>query len=133
MSDFNHLDSFFLLFLFESGSEKDVNELTDFFRKELDYQVEYRSDMTKSELQHCFNDIESQYLTEKSTDYHSFVCIVMSHGNKVSHLLLFKYLYPYVSMFIFVDPPALTKYTTAYHFKRKKTWMLHYVYIHDII
>ncbi|XP_076084161.1 uncharacterized protein LOC143054951 [Mytilus galloprovincialis] len=64
------------------GSEKDVNELTDFFRKELDYQVEYRSDMTKSELQDCFNDIESQYLTEKSTDYHSFVCIVMSHGNK---------------------------------------------------
>ncbi|CAC5364224.1 CASP3 [Mytilus coruscus] len=63
------------------GSEVDARNLENFFTK-LDYQVESRSDMTKRELQNCFQNIESKYLTEKSKDYHSFICVIMSHGNE---------------------------------------------------
>ncbi|XP_071141459.1 uncharacterized protein [Mytilus edulis] len=63
------------------GSEVDVTNLSHFFT-ELGYQVECRSDMTKEELKDCFQNIESKYLTEKSKDYHSFICVIMSHGNE---------------------------------------------------
>ncbi|XP_052096685.1 uncharacterized protein LOC127731862 isoform X2 [Mytilus californianus] len=63
------------------GSDIDVKNLTEFFSM-LQYQVECRSDMTKKDLQDCFKGIESEYLTEKSEDYHSFICVIMSHGNE---------------------------------------------------
>ncbi|VDI42603.1 Hypothetical predicted protein [Mytilus galloprovincialis] len=69
------------------GSDTDVENLTKFFSK-LQYQIECRSDMTKKDLQDCFQDIEREYLTEKTEDYHSFICVIMSHGNEVSHLYI---------------------------------------------
>ncbi|XP_063418950.1 caspase-3-like [Mytilus trossulus] len=38
--------------------------------------------MTKLELMKYFQEIVRTYLTEKSKDYHSFICVIMSHGNK---------------------------------------------------
>ncbi|VDI80203.1 caspase 7 [Mytilus galloprovincialis] len=65
------------------GSEVDCKNLTNFFKGELKYQVECTTtDMTKLELQDYFQEIARTYLTEKSKDYHSFICVIMSHGNE---------------------------------------------------
>ncbi|CAG2211594.1 unnamed protein product [Mytilus edulis] len=65
------------------GSDVDCKNLTNFFKEELKYQVECTTrDMTKLELQDYFQEIARTYLTEKSKDYHSFICVIMSHGNK---------------------------------------------------
>ncbi|XP_063419046.1 uncharacterized protein LOC134701860 [Mytilus trossulus] len=65
------------------GSDVDCKNLTNFFKEELKYQVICTTgDMTKFEIQDYFQEIARTYLTEKSRDYHSFICVIMSHGNK---------------------------------------------------
>ncbi|CAG2230213.1 CASP3 [Mytilus edulis] len=65
------------------GSDVDCKNLTNFFEEELKYQVECTTrDMTKLELQDYFQEIARKYLTVNSKDYHSFICVIMSHGNK---------------------------------------------------
>ncbi|XP_071141470.1 uncharacterized protein [Mytilus edulis] len=65
------------------GSDVDCKNLTHFFKEELKYQVECTTrDMTKLELMKYFQEIARTYLTEKSKDYHSFICVIMSHGNE---------------------------------------------------
>ncbi|XP_076084169.1 caspase-3-like [Mytilus galloprovincialis] len=65
------------------GSDVDCKNLTIFFKEELKYQVECTTrDMTKLQLMKYFQEIARTYLTEKSKDYHSFICVIMSHGNE---------------------------------------------------
>lgn len=76
---------FDLIIIIDSGSCMDVDSLKDFFENKLKYHVKIPpgEDMTKTSLVDYFRKIEKDYLTEKSEDYHSFICVVMSHGNKV--------------------------------------------------
>ncbi|CAC5383456.1 unnamed protein product [Mytilus coruscus] len=65
------------------GSDVDCKNLTNFFKEELKYQVECTTkDMTKLELQDYFQEIARTYLAVNSKDYHSFICVIMSHGNE---------------------------------------------------
>ncbi|XP_076084973.1 uncharacterized protein LOC143055700 [Mytilus galloprovincialis] len=64
------------------GSEIDVKNLTVFFRDELEYQVECQSDMTKTDLQIYLQNFEKDNLTQNANAYHSFICVVMSHGDE---------------------------------------------------
>lgn len=83
MSFAHHLQMF-LLFLFYTGSEIDVQNLTNVFKEELQYQVECSShDMTKLELQNYFRKISRAYLEENSKDYHSFICVIIGEGIEV--------------------------------------------------
>ncbi|XP_071121648.1 probable serine/threonine-protein kinase roco6 [Mytilus edulis] len=64
------------------GSEIDVQNLTHFFKEELNYQVECTThDMTRLGLQNYLKKFATTYLEENSKDYHSFICVLMSHGN----------------------------------------------------
>ncbi|XP_076082668.1 caspase-6-like [Mytilus galloprovincialis] len=65
------------------GSDVDCKNLTHFFKEELKYQVECTTrDMTKLELMKYFQEIVRLYLEVNSKDYHSFICVIMSHGNE---------------------------------------------------
>lgn len=63
-------------------SQEDVLKLCDFFYK-LDYDIDCRSDMTTAELKTCLEHVKYNYLTRDSHKYHCFICVIMSHGNKV--------------------------------------------------
>lgn len=62
----------------------DVDNLLEFFEKELHYEVKcFEKDANKMELQCYFQEIVRIDFEENSNDYHSFICVIMSHGNEV--------------------------------------------------
>lgn len=65
-----------------TGSKKDVNDLKCFFEK-INYKVLHNEeDMTREELKQYLEDIKNNSLKKDSHKYHSFYCVIMSHGNE---------------------------------------------------
>ncbi|CAG2215809.1 unnamed protein product [Mytilus edulis] len=67
---------------FTPGSKKDVTDLKCFFEK-LNYKVLHNEDdMTIDELKQYLEEIRNNRLKKDSHKYHSFYCVIMSHGNE---------------------------------------------------
>ncbi|VDI17324.1 Hypothetical predicted protein, partial [Mytilus galloprovincialis] len=68
---------------FDKQVIQDMQNLSNFFKEELKYQVEFsRNSMTKTEQQNYFMEINRTYLVENSQDYHSFICVIMGYGDE---------------------------------------------------
>ncbi|CAC5404536.1 unnamed protein product [Mytilus coruscus] len=63
------------------GSDEDVGNLCKFFTK-LKYDIHCRSDLTTQELKLYFEHVRHTYLSRDSSEYHCFICVIMSHGNE---------------------------------------------------
>ena len=70
------------MLIFVTGTMKDELEITNFFKKELEYEVIPHTDCSRSAFIKYLSHIKHKLSNGKG--YNRFVCFVLSHGDKVN-------------------------------------------------
>ena len=70
------------MLIFVTGTCNDELEITDFFEKELAYEVIPYRDCSRGEFMNNLSHIRDQL--SKGKKYNRFVCFVLSHGDEVN-------------------------------------------------
>ena len=68
-----------------TGSENDIEELRLVFKNTLKFEEKCETNITRQEVIAALTNVRDYYMKKpKAEEYYCFVCVIMSHGNKVS-------------------------------------------------
>jgi hypothetical protein len=71
--------------------KNDVDKLRELFQSTFKFHVECEPDLSKDGLKDTLTDVRDSYMktARQAKQYYCFVCVVMSHGDEVSHFKMY--------------------------------------------